>query len=81
MKNIWHEKRRVRGLILNPHNSIMVPRPTAAPRELWGQPPSTKRRLHQLLPVVLAHGLTFDPLTNDIVFNSGNEVDQLDQLY
>jgi hypothetical protein len=58
----------------------MGPRPTAAPRELWGQPPSTKRRLHQLLPVVPAHGLTFDPLTNDIVFSSGNEVDQLDQL-
>src|SRR6516162_5242507 len=59
-------------------HGIIGPRPTSAPRELWGQPLSTERRLHQLLPVVPAHGLTFDPTTNDIVFNSGNEVDQFD---
>jgi hypothetical protein len=31
-----------------------------------------------MLSGVPAHGLTFDPTTNDIVFNSGNEVDQFD---
>jgi hypothetical protein len=70
-------KTDVRGSHITAHG-IMGPRPTAAAQELWEQPPSTERRLHQLLPVVPAHGLTFDPKTNDIVFNSGNEVDQFD---
>jgi len=34
--------------------------------------------LTQLLSNVPAHGLTFDPFTNDIIFSSGNMVDQFD---
>lgn len=34
--------------------------------------------LTPLLHGVAAHGLTFDPFTNDIIFSSGNEVEQFD---
>jgi hypothetical protein len=34
--------------------------------------------LTQLLSNVPAHGLTFDPFTNDIIFSSGNMIDQFD---
>jgi PEP-CTERM motif len=34
--------------------------------------------LTQILSGVPAHGLTFDPFTNDIIFSSGNMIDQFD---
>jgi hypothetical protein len=34
----------------------------------------TAATLHTLLTGVAAHGVTFDPLTNDIIFSSGNEI-------
>jgi PEP-CTERM motif len=34
--------------------------------------------LTQLLTGVPAHGLTFDPFTNDVIFSSANQVDQFD---
>ena len=40
--------------------------------------PGNTATLTQLLSNVPAHGLTFDPLTNDIIFSSGNMIDQFD---
>src|SRR6516162_2574898 len=40
--------------------------------------PGNTATLTQLLSNVPAHGLTFDPFTNDIIFSSGNMVDQFD---
>jgi hypothetical protein len=38
----------------------------------------TNAALTQLLSGVAAHGLTFDPFTNDIIVNSGTEIEQFD---
>jgi hypothetical protein len=38
----------------------------------------TTATLTQLLSGVPAHGLTFDPFTDDIMFSSGNQIDQFD---
>ena len=40
--------------------------------------PGNTATLTQLLSNVPAHGLTFDPFTNDIIFSSGNMIDQFD---
>jgi len=38
----------------------------------------TTATLHTLLSGVAAHGVTFDPFTNDVIFSSGNQIDQFD---
>ena len=38
----------------------------------------TNAALTQLLSGVAAHGLTFDPFTNDIIINCGTEIEQFD---
>jgi hypothetical protein len=72
----------VRGLIFDPHNSTWY-YGTAVDGSTSGTFGTvtfsgTQATLHQLLSGVPAHGLTFDPFTNDIIFSSGNVVDQFD---
>jgi len=72
----------VRGLIFDPVNSTWY-YGTAGDGSTSGDFGTvsfngTTATLTRLLSGVPAHGLTFDPFTNDIIFSSGNVVDQFD---
>src|SRR6516164_1878384 len=72
----------VRGLIFDPVNSTWY-YGTAGDGSTSGDFGTvsfngTTATLTRLLSDVPAHGLTFDPFTNDIIFSSGNVVDQFD---
>jgi hypothetical protein len=70
----------VRGLIFDPVNSTWY-YGTAADASTNGEFGTVSfsgstATLTRLLTGVPAHGLTFDPFTNDIIFSSGNQIDQ-----
>lgn len=72
----------IRGLIFDPHNSTWY-YGTAGDGSTSGDFGTvsfsgTTATLTRLLTGVPAHGLTFDPFTNDIILSSGNVVDQFD---
>jgi hypothetical protein len=73
----------VRGIIFDPVNSKWY-YGTAGDGSTAGTfgtvtfGPGNTATLTQILSNVPAHGLTFDPFTNDIIFSSGNVVDQFD---
>ena len=74
--------RDIRGLIFDPVNSTWY-YGTAGDGSTSGDFGTvsfggTTATLTRLLSGVPAHGLTFDPLTNDIIFSSGNMIDQFD---
>jgi hypothetical protein len=71
-----------RGLIFDPHNNTWYYR-TAGDGSTAGTFGTVSfsgntATLTQLLSGVGAHGLTFDPFTNDIIFSSGHEIEQFD---
>jgi len=72
----------VRGIIFDPVNSKWY-YGTAGDGSISGTFGTvafsgTNAALTQLLSGVAAHGLTFDPFTNDIIINSGTEIEQFD---
>jgi len=72
----------VRGLIFDPVNSTWY-YGTAGDGSTSGDFGTvsfngTTATLTRLLSGVAAHGLTFDPFTNDIIINSGHEIEQFD---
>jgi PEP-CTERM motif len=74
----------VRGLIFDPINNTWyygtAPDGTGTVNGDFGTVSFTGNTatLTRLLPNVAAHGLTFDPFTNDIIINAGNRIQQFD---